>query len=61
MYQIAQDIIKVKAREYAKKKEHTTGARAISELYELKILHNFVAHQTLLKGGIIIWGRSTWH
>jgi len=54
MHQIVQDMAKIKANEYMKTKKHMTGARAMSELYEIKILHNFVAHQTLLKNGISI-------
>jgi len=54
MHQIVQDIAKIKANEYTKTKIHITGAKAMSQLYEIKILHNFVAHQTLLKNGISI-------
>ena len=54
MHLIVQDIAKVKASEFMKTKKPITGAKAMSELYEIKILHNFVAHQTLLKNGISI-------
>ena len=54
MHKIVEDMSKVKAREYLKTKKHMTGARAISELYEIKILHSFVAHNSLLKSGIVI-------
>ncbi|MBN1645118.1 hypothetical protein JW851_03710 [Candidatus Woesearchaeota archaeon] len=45
---------KIKATEYIKTRKSLTGARAMSELYEIKILHNFTAHQILLKNGISI-------
>ena len=54
MHLIVQDMAKVKATEFMKTKKHMTGTRAMSELYEIKILHNFVAHHTLLKNGISI-------
>lgn len=54
MHLIVQDMAKVKATEYMKTKKHITGARAMSELYEIKIIHEFTAHQTLLKRGLCI-------
>lgn len=54
MHLIVQDMAKVKATEFMKTKKYLTGARAMSELYEIKILHNFVAHQILIKNGISI-------
>lgn len=54
MHQIFQDVSKSEAQEYMKTKKYLTGAKAISKLYEIKILHHFVAHQTLLKNGITI-------
>jgi hypothetical protein len=51
-HQIIQDVTKSKAKEFIKTKKQSTGAKAISELYEIKIAHNFVAHNTLLKNGV---------
>ena len=52
MNQIFEDIQKVSAREFVKSKEYLTGPPAMSDFYEMRILHNFVAHNVLLKNGI---------
>lgn len=51
---IVQDMAKVKATEFIRTGKEHTGAKPISELYEIKIIHNFVAHQTLLKNGVSV-------
>jgi hypothetical protein len=54
MLQISEDILKKKIKEFTKTKTHLTGSGAINDLYQIKIIHNFSAHQDLLKNGIVL-------